>query len=42
MPLPENVVMKQDLTDAEFDELDALLQATPAPNEPLDVLMLDG
>jgi uncharacterized protein len=42
MPLPDNVAMKQDLTDAEFDELDALLQATPAPNEPLDVLMLDG
>ena len=42
MPLPDNVVMKQDLTDVEFDELDALLQATPAPNEPLDVLMLDG
>ncbi len=34
--------MKQDLTDAEFDELDALLQATPAPLEPLDMLMLDG
>ena len=34
--------MKQDLTDAEFDELDTLLQATPAPYEPLDVLMLDG
>ena len=34
--------MKQDLTDAEFDELDALLQATPAPHAPLDVLMLDG
>jgi uncharacterized protein len=34
--------MKQDLTDAEFDELDELLQATPAPLEPLNVLMLDG
>ena len=34
--------MKQDLTNAEFDELDALLQATPEPREPLDVLMLDG
>jgi uncharacterized protein len=34
--------MKQDLTDAEFDELDTLLQATPEPNAPLDVLMLDG
>lgn len=34
--------MKQDLTNAEFDELDDLLQATPAPLEPLNVLMLDG
>jgi uncharacterized protein len=34
--------MKQDLTDAEFDELDLLLQATPKPHEPLDVLMLEG
>lgn len=34
--------MKQDLTDAELDELDSLLQATPAPLEPLDMLMLDG
>ena len=34
--------MKQDLTDAELDELDTLLQATPAPLEPLDMLMLDG
>ena len=34
--------MKQDLTDAELEELDSLLQATPAPLEPLDVLMLDG
>ena len=34
--------MKLDLTDAEFDELDTLLQATPQPHEPLDVLMLDG
>ena len=34
--------MKQDLTDAEFDELDGLLQATPEPHAPLDVLMLDG
>jgi uncharacterized protein len=34
--------MKQDLTDAEFDELDTLLQATPEPYTPLDVLMLDG
>ena len=34
--------MKQDLTDAELDELDTLLQATPEPFQPLDVLMLDG
>ena len=34
--------MKQDLTDAEFDELDNLLQAAPEPCAPLDVLMLDG
>jgi hypothetical protein len=40
--LPDNAAMKPDLTDAELDELDALLQATPPPHEPLDVLMLDG
>lgn len=34
--------MKQDLTNDEFDELDSLLQNTPEPREPLDVLMLDG
>ena len=34
--------MKQDLTDAELDELDELLQATPAPLAPQDLLMLDG
>ena len=34
--------MKLDLTDAEFDELDALLLATPEPLQPLDVLMLEG
>jgi uncharacterized protein len=34
--------MKQDLTDAELDELADLLEATPAPLEPLDLLMLDG
>ena len=34
--------MKQDLTDAELDELDTLLRATPEPFQPLDVLMLDG
>jgi uncharacterized protein len=34
--------MKADLTDAELDELDTLLQAAPEPCEPLDVLTLDG
>jgi uncharacterized protein len=34
--------MKQDLNDAELDELAQLLEATPAPLQPLDVLMLDG
>ena len=34
--------MKLDLTDAELDELDALLAAAPQPLEPLDVAMLDG
>jgi uncharacterized protein len=34
--------MKQDLNDAELDELDSLLQSTPVPLQPLDVLMLDG
>ncbi|MFN3861132.1 MAG: UPF0149 family protein [Roseateles sp.] len=32
----------QDLTDAEFAELDELLAATPAPLQPLDASMLDG
>ncbi len=34
--------MSQDLTDAEFAELDELLAATPEPFEPLDAVMLDG
>jgi uncharacterized protein len=34
--------MKQDLNDAELDELAALLHATPEPLVPLDVPMLDG
>jgi uncharacterized protein len=34
--------MKQDLTDAELDELDTLLEQTPAPAQALNVLMLDG
>jgi uncharacterized protein len=32
----------QDLTDAEFEELDTLLARTPEPFEPLDAVMLDG
>lgn len=32
----------RDLSEAELDELDALLAATPAPLQPLDVAMLDG
>jgi uncharacterized protein len=32
----------QDLTDAEFAELDELLARTPEPFEPLDAVMLDG
>lgn len=32
----------RDLSDADLDELDALLAATPAPLQPLDVGMLDG
>ena len=32
----------QDLSDAEFAELDALLAAIPEPLEPLDAVMLDG
>ncbi len=34
--------MKQDLNDAELDQLAELLNATPEPLQPLDVLMLDG
>ena len=34
--------MKQDLNDAELDELAALLDATPEPLQPLDLPMLDG
>ena len=32
----------QDLTDAEFAELDELLAETPEPLEPVDAVMLDG
>jgi uncharacterized protein len=34
--------MKQDLNDAELEELAALLDATPEPLQPLDLPMLDG
>jgi uncharacterized protein len=39
---PPGAARPQDLTDAEFAELDELLRATPAPLEPLDAVMLDG
>ena len=34
--------MSLDLTDAEFDELDHLLEQTPGGLDPMDVAMLDG
>ena len=34
--------MKQDLTDAELDELGDLLAAAPSPLDPLDLLSIDG
>ena len=42
MPLPTPKITSQDLTDAEFAELDDLLAATPEPFEPVDAVMLDG
>jgi len=33
---------EQDLSDAEFAELDDLLAGVPEPLEPLDAVMLDG
>ena len=43
MPAPTTArPAAQDLTDAEFAELDDLLAATPEPLEPLDAVMLDG
>jgi uncharacterized protein len=39
---PSTAARPADLTDAEFAELDELLQRTPEPLEPLDVVMLDG
>ncbi|MFG6447897.1 UPF0149 family protein [Roseateles sp. BYS180W] len=34
--------ISQDLSDAEFNELDDLLEAAPAPLEPLNATMVDG
>jgi uncharacterized protein len=43
MPAPTTTrFAAQDLSDAEFAELDDLLAATPEPLEPLDAVMLDG
>ncbi|MEO8524021.1 MAG: UPF0149 family protein [Caldimonas sp.] len=39
---PPLAASEQDLTDAEFVELDELLAGVPEPLEPLDVVMLDG
>lgn len=41
-PIPSAGHPGRDLTDAEFAELDDLLQATPEPLEALDAVMLDG
>ena len=41
-PRPERRVATQPLTPSELDELQALLDAVPAPLEALDVSMLDG
>ena len=42
MQTPHQQAPTRDLTDAEFEELDELLAATPEPFEPLDAVMLDG
>ena len=42
MPAPAVAATAQDLTDAEFAELDDLLLETPQPLTPLDAVMLDG
>jgi uncharacterized protein len=42
MNAPSRPAPTRDLTDAEFAELDELLQQTPEPAEPLDAVMLDG
>ena len=41
-PRPERRAVVQPVTPTELDELQALLDAVPAPLEPLDVSMLDG
>jgi uncharacterized protein len=42
MPAPTLPVLSTDLSDAEFQELDDLLEATPEPLLPMDAVMLDG
>ncbi|CAN7559787.1 UPF0149 family protein [Rhizobacter sp. LjRoot28] len=42
MPPPVVASIPHDLNDEEFAELDDLLQATPEPLTPVDVVMLDG
>lgn len=42
MPAPDLPAASVDLSDAEFEELDDLLAATPEPLEPMDAVMLDG
>ena len=42
MPAPTLPAASVDLTDAEFQELDDLLDATPEPLLPMDAVMLDG
>ena len=39
---PPSRTVSNDLTDAEFAELDELLEQTPEPLEPVDAVMLDG
>ena len=41
-PIPAAKTPVPDLNEADFAELDALLEATPEPLEPLDAVMLDG
>ncbi len=41
-PPPPSSARPSDLSDAEYAELDDLLEETPEPHEPLDAVMLDG